>query len=134
MTIDTLSIYGTRFGLGQKTGLDMPTERAGIMPSRAWKRDARGLAWYPGDTVNTSIGQGFSLVTPMQLAVATARMASRGEMRSPQLVRKQHAVPPPAGRIKASDSHWTYIHQAMQDVVHNRRGTAQGINRGSTII
>jgi penicillin-binding protein 2 len=130
MTIDTLSIYGTRFGLGQKTGLDMPTERAGIMPSRAWKKGAKGLAWYPGDTVNTSIGQGFTLATPMQLAVATARMASRGEMRSPQLVRKQHAVQPPAGRIKASDSHWNYIHQAMQDVVHNRRGTAQGISRG----
>ncbi len=130
MTIDTLSLYGSRFGFGQKTGIDMPTERAGIMPSRAWKRGARGLAWYPGDTVNTSIGQGFTLVTPMQLAVATARMASRGEMRSPQLVRKQHAVPPPAGKIQASESNWNYIHQAMQDVVHNRRGTAQGINRG----
>lgn len=130
MTIDRLSLYGSRFGLGQKTGLDMPTERAGIMPSRAWKRGARGLAWYPGDTVNTSIGQGFTLATPMQLAVATARMASRGEMRAPQLVRKQHAVQPPAGRIQASEGHWDYIHQAMQDVVHHIRGTAKGINRG----
>jgi len=130
MTIDILSRYGSYFGFGEKTGLDMPSERAGIMPSRAWKRGARGLAWYPGDTVNASIGQGFSLVTPMQLAVATARMASRGEIRPPQLVRKQHAVMPPEGRIKASEDHWDYIHQAMQDVVHYRRGTAQGINRG----
>jgi penicillin-binding protein 2 len=130
MTIDVISLYGTRFGLGLKTGVDMPTERAGIMPSRAWKKADRGLSWYPGDTVNASIGQGFTLVTPMQLAVATARMASRGEMRVPQLVRKQHAVMPPAGRIQASDSNWQYVHNAMQDVVHNIRGTAQGIRRG----
>lgn len=130
MTIDTLSLYGSRFGLGQKTGIDMPIERAGIMPSRAWKRGARGLSWYPGDTVNTSIGQGFTLATPMQLAVATSRVASRGEMRSPKLVRTQHALLPPAGRIQASDDNWNYIHQAMQDVVHTRRGTAQIINRG----
>lgn len=130
MTIDTLSLYGSRFGLGQKTGIDMPIERAGIMPSRAWKRGARGLSWYPGDTVNTSIGQGFTLATPMQLAVATSRVASRGEMRSPKLVRTEHALLPPAGRIQASDDSWNYIHQAMQDVVHSRRGTAQIINRG----
>jgi len=88
------------------------------------------LAWYPGDTVNTSIGQGFTLATPMQLAVATSRIASRGEMRSPKLVRTEHALLPPAGRIQASDDNWNYIHQAMQDVVHTRRGTAQIINRG----
>jgi len=129
MTIDTLSLYGTRFGLGQKTGLDMPSERSGIMPSRAWKRAAKGRAWYPGDTVNASIGQGFTLATPMQLAVATARLASRGEIRSPQLVRKQHGVPPPAGVIKVSDSNWDYVHHAMQEVVHGLRGTARIINR-----
>lgn len=130
MTIDTLSEYGSRFGLGEKTGLDMPIERAGIMPSRAWKRGARGLAWYPGDTVNTSIGQGFSLTTPMQLAVATARMASRGDVRVPQLVRKQHTIMPPTKVIQASDRNWNFVHEAMQGVVHNIRGTAKGINKG----
>jgi len=130
MTIDTLALYGTRFGLGQKTGLDMPSERAGIMPSRPWKRAAKGIAWYPGDTVNTSIGQGYTLATPMQLAVATSRLASRGEIRSPQLVRKQHSIPPPAGIIKASENNWNYVHSAMQEVVHGLRGTAKGINKG----
>ena len=128
--IDTLSIYGSRFGLGEKTGIDMPIERAGIMPSRVWKKGARGLAWYPGDTVNTSIGQGFSLMTPMQLAVATARLASRGEVRVPQLVRKQHTVMPPTKVIKASDGNWVFIHEAMKGVVHNIRGTAKKINKG----
>lgn len=130
MTIDTMALYGTRFGLGQKTGLDMPSERAGIMPSRPWKRAAKGIAWYPGDTVNTSIGQGYTLATPMQLAVATSRLASRGEIRSPQLVRKQHSIPPPAGIIKASENNWNYVHTAMQEVVHGLRGTAKGINKG----
>lgn len=130
MTIDVISLYGSRFGFGRKTGIDMPTERSGIMPSRDWKKEARGLSWYPGDTVNASIGQGFSLVTPMQLAVATARVASRGEMRVPQLVRKQHAVLPPAGRIQASESNWNYVHNAMQSVVHNVRGTAKVIRPG----
>lgn len=130
MTIDTLAQYGSYFGLGEKTGLDMPTERAGIMPSRAWKKGARGLAWYPGDTVNASIGQGFSLVTPMQLAEATASLASRGKVRPPQLVRKQHTVMPPVNIIQVSEANWDYVHKAMQDVVHNIRGTAQKINRG----
>ncbi|MEZ5529824.1 MAG: penicillin-binding protein 2 [Porticoccaceae bacterium] len=130
MTVDVLSLYGTRFGLGQKTGLDMPSERAGIMPSRAWKRAAKGLAWYPGDTVNTSIGQGFTLATPMQLAVLSSRLASRGEIRPPQLVRKQENIQPPAGIIKVADSHWNYVHHAMQEVVHGLRGTAKGINKG----
>lgn len=129
MTIDTLSFYGAQFGFGQKTGLDMPAERSGIMPSRDWKRGARGLAWYPGDTVNTSIGQGFSLVTPMQLAVATARIASRGEIRPPQLViRQDMKAVPPQGKIEAKDTSWDYIHQAMQGVVHERRGTGKIIN------
>ena len=99
------------------------------MPSRAWKRDAKGLAWYPGDTVNTSIGQGFTLVTPMQMAVAAARLASRGEIRPPQLVRKNGENPLPAGMIRASDSNWDYIHGAMQEVVHGQRGTAKVINK-----
>jgi penicillin-binding protein 2 len=129
MTVDVMSLYGNRFGFGHKTGLDMPSERSGIMPSRAWKRDAKGLAWYPGDTVNTSIGQGFTLVTPMQMAVAAARLASRGEIRPPQLVRKNGENPLPAGMIRASDSNWDYIHGAMQEVVHGQRGTAKVINK-----
>ncbi len=137
MGIDVLSAYGSAFGLGKKTGLDMPSERPGIMPSREWKRGAKGLAWYPGDTVNTSIGQGFTLATPMQLAVATARLASRGEVRQPRLVMRvgdepltdpAEAVP----RIPIADSNWDYVIAAMRDVVHGLRGTAKSINRGLT--
>lgn len=128
MTIDQLSLYGTRFGLGQKTGLDMPSERSGIMPSREWKKRVKKRSWYPGDTVNASIGQGYTLATPIQLAVLSARLASRGEIRQPQLVRERHGIPPPAGIIKIHKKHWDYVHKAMMDVVHNWRGTAKKIN------
>lgn len=65
--IDALSDYGYRFGLGHLTGIDIPGEQPGVMPSPSWKRGARGVAWYPGDTVNVGIGQGFMLVTPLQI-------------------------------------------------------------------
>lgn len=136
MGIDQLYHYGVRFGYGKKTGIDLPAERSGIMPSRDWKRGARGVAWYPGDTVNTSIGQGFMLATPLQMAVAASRLASRGEIRSPRLVRDPTTsvdfVPPPAGQIGGTDRHWDYVLNAMRDVVHSNKGTAKGIAKGLT--
>jgi len=64
MTIDVIHDWGARFGLGSRTGIDIPSERSGIWPSRTWKRNARGVPWYPGDTINVGVGQGFVLVTP----------------------------------------------------------------------
>ncbi len=136
MGIEQLFRYGSRFGFGHKTGIDMPSERPGIMPSPDWKRGARGVAWYPGDTVNSSIGQGFMLATPLQLSVAASRLASRGEIRSPRMVRAvgEDAIGsrPPAGIIEAAPSHWDYVLGAMRDVVHGERGTARRIAEGIT--
>ncbi len=136
MGIDQLNHYGIRFGFGKRTGIDLPSERTGIMPSRDWKRGARGVAWYPGDTVNTSIGQGFMLATPLQLAVAASRLATRGEIRSPRLVSHIEGMEdpptPPAGHIPGTDQHWDYVLNAMKDVVHGARGTAKGIAKGLT--
>ena len=130
MSIDTFERYGSAFGLGQKTGIDMPFERKGIMPSRLWKQEAQSMGWYTGDTVNVSIGQGYTLTTPMQLAVMTAGIASRGEIRTPQLVQNQQNVLPVKRRIEVSESHWNYVHQSMEDVVHGSKGTARGISKG----
>jgi penicillin-binding protein 2 len=131
--IDLLSEYGLQFGLGAVTGIDMPGERPGIMPSRAWKKGARGQNWYNGDTINTSIGQGFMLATPLQLAVMSARIASRGEVRTPQLVKAINGLEQPIietqENINISAKHWDYMHKAMQDVVHSNRGTARSINK-----
>lgn len=129
MGIDRLYRIATAFGLGVETGIDMPAESAGLMPSREWKRGARGLAWYPGDTVNTSIGQGFVTATPLQLAAAAARIASRGEVRVPRLARTlgQSPVPAAAGGegIVAADTAWDTVIAAMRGVVEDRKGTAR---------
>ena len=134
--IDRLSDYGGQFGLGSTTGIDLPGEKPGIMPSRAWKKGSRGQSWYNGDTINTSIGQGFMLSTPLQLAVMSARIASRGEVRTPQLVKAINGIDQPTitaeKDISISDQHWDYVHKAMQNVVHSGRGTARSINKGLT--
>jgi penicillin-binding protein 2 len=128
MGIDRLHHYATAFGFGAPTGIDLPNEAGGNMPSRDWKRGVRGVAWYPGDTVNTSIGQGFMTATPLQLAVAAARIATRGEVRSPRLGRTlgQSPVTNPvaAQPIVAAAAHWDQVIDAMRGVVQDRRGTA----------
>lgn len=132
--IDLLSSYSEKFGLGQPTGIDLPGERAGIMPSRQWKQSARGQRWFNGDTINTSIGQGFMLATPLQLAVMSARIASRGKMVMPKLVKSINGAALADSEIleqvKINPQYWDYVHQAMKDVVHSERGTAKGISAG----
>ena len=134
--IDTLAISSQAFGLGKKTNIDLPGERSGIMPSRIWKKNARGASWFDGDTINVSIGQGFMLTTPLQLAVMTARIASRGDLIQPQIVKSINGVENPTIKVtessKISDKHWNYIHESMRDVVHSNRGTARGINKDLT--
>jgi penicillin-binding protein 2 len=130
MGIDRLHGYATAFGFGAPTGIDLPNEAGGTMPSREWKRGVRGLAWYPGYTVNTSIGQGFMTATPLQLAVATARIATRGEVRSPRLGRtlglSPVANPVSEKSIVAATAHWDQVVEAMRGVVQDRKGTAHG--------
>ena len=132
--IDLLSSYSKVFSLGLKTGIDMPSERSGIMPSREWKQGARQEAWFNGDTINVSIGQGYMLTTPLQLAVMSARIASRGKMLQPQLVKAINDVPTPPIEldppIEIKAEYWDYVHRAMRDVVHSPRGTARGISNG----
>ena len=127
--IDTLQGYGERFSYGSKTGIDLPAEARGIMPSRAWKRGTRGLTWYPGDTINVSIGQGFMLATPVQMAVAVSRLAMRGEVRKPMLVKsvgnEVFETLSEQDEIKISDKHWDYVLGAMEGVVSDVRGTAR---------
>lgn len=132
MGIDHMAHFLTPFGLGERTGIDIPGERRGLMPSREWKAGARGQPWFPGDTVNTSIGQGYMLATPLQLAVATARVASRGEVWKPRIVRPTDwEEVGPESRIHARDEHWDWVLEAMEAVVHSERGTARGIGRNA---
>jgi len=88
INIDTIADYAHRLGLGQKTGVDMPGEKEGLVPSADWKRKFLGETWFPGETISVAIGQGPLLVTPLQIATMTACVANRGEAVRPMLVKK----------------------------------------------
>ena len=81
-----------RFGLGIKHELALSSVAAGLTPTKAWKKANRGADWVVGDTVNSSIGQGFMLASPLQLAVMTARIASRSEEHTSELQSPMYLV------------------------------------------
>ncbi|HCS28251.1 MAG TPA: penicillin-binding protein 2 [Spongiibacteraceae bacterium] len=132
MGIDRIHEFGQRFGLGELTGIDSDNERSGLLPSRDWKRSVKGSHWFPGETLNVGIGQGFMLTTPMQLAVSTAVLANRGERKVPRIVRAINGEPLPTPlkpRVELADeSDWDFMLQTMEDVVHSAKGTARNIS------
>jgi len=134
--VDRIAAYFSEFGIGQKTGIDLTFERSGVLPTREWKKGRSGLPWFPGDTINISIGQGDMLVTPMQLAYATSIIASRGKRIVPRMVERigdQATTPqklPPL--ILKDERNWDHIIQGMVDVVHGQRGTASHLSRNMT--
>ncbi|HEY7884200.1 MAG TPA: penicillin-binding transpeptidase domain-containing protein, partial [Cellvibrionaceae bacterium] len=132
--VDRMHSFGTQFGLGNLTLVDLPSERRGLWPSRDWKRGARGLPWFPGDSLNMAIGQGDVLATPLQLAVATATLANRGTRYRPQVVASINGEPVPPiieNQVVSSEEHWDAVLAAMGEVIHGERGTAQRIARGA---
>jgi penicillin-binding protein 2 len=140
--IDRMHRFMTRFGFGRKTGIDLRGESSGLMPSRQWKRGARGQPWYPGETLITGIGQGFMLATPLQLASATSTLAMRGVRLRPQVVLRQESpetgealdlVPETLETLSPrEEGNWSEIIGGMMDVVHGARGTARKIGAGIT--
>lgn len=135
--IDKLNQVFARFGLGQRTGIDLLGEPSGLNPSKEWKKRARGQPWYPGETLITGIGQGYTLVTPLQLGVMTAALANRGKRIEPRLVNRMVHVTSDrsvksnistAGAIltnvEASYKDFDAVVDAMRGVVENPRGTA----------
>ncbi|MGK7297221.1 MAG: penicillin-binding protein 2 [Candidatus Wenzhouxiangella sp. M2_3B_020] len=121
--IDRISRELALFGFGQPTGIDLPGEFDGVLPSRNWKRRALNEPWFPGETVITGIGQGFIVVTPLQIAYAAATLAGRGKAAPPRLL----DLEPPAQRIEHAASHWDAVFAGMHAVVHGERGTARAI-------
>jgi penicillin-binding protein 2 len=135
MGIDRMSSFAAPFGLGKATGVDNTHERSGLLPSRSWKRQMKRLPWFPGETLNVSIGQGYMLTTPMQLASMTATLANRGQRFVPRLLKRAGDQEVSAPRLspiaEVSDRNWDVVIAAMRDVVHGRKGTAKGIRRGA---
>jgi len=134
MGIDKIHDFLAKFGFGERTGIDLYGERSGLLPSKEWKRRVHGKVWYPGETLIAGIGQGYMLATPLQLASATATLASRGERIEPRLLREIHVVDgdkiaqvqAPHTRIKLrKEQHWDELAKAMEQVIHGPRGTAR---------
>ncbi|MEW6039706.1 MAG: penicillin-binding protein 2 [Pseudomonadota bacterium] len=134
--IDKLSEFMGRFGFGKRTGVDIPGELPGVYPSKEWKKKHSKYPWFPGETVITGIGQGYVLVTPVQLARATAILANRGRVVTPRLLDAAQGGAGAAVRESGGDDlaiapeHWDTVIQAMIDVVHSARGTAKSIAAG----
>ncbi len=132
--IDRMHDYMTRFGFGRRVALDMFEETAGLMPSKDWKRNRYRQPWYPGETLILGIGQGYMQSTPLQLAHATALMASKGQWHSPHLARSIGGMPPVIDDEEASadivlrnSASWVSVQQGMENVLHGARGTARKV-------
>jgi penicillin-binding protein 2 len=130
--IDTIARYAKGFGLGMPTGFDPVHEKPGLVPSTAWKRQARGEPWYPGETISAAIGQGYNLVTPMQLLNVMSAVANGGIRYKPRIVKRletfegkvvQEFEPQWLGEIPARPETLRLVQQALWGVVNEPRGT-----------
>jgi penicillin-binding protein 2 len=100
--IDTIARYGASVGIGEKTGIDLPDEAAGIMPSQLWKLKTQHEPWYPGEVVSVGIGQGALEVSPLQLARAIGGIASGGVLRRPHVVMPDNLAPDQLSAIRST--------------------------------
>ncbi len=134
--IDTIAKYATALGIGEKTGVDLPDEATGIMPSTLWKMKSQHEKWFAGETISVGIGQGAVTVTPLQLARALSGIASGGVLRRPHVVFPDevpsemldaiHESFPGSGNktIPLSTENWQIITDAMANVTSSPIGTA----------
>lgn len=125
MGIDTIHDFMAKFGFGNNFAVDIAYARTGVLPSREWKMASRGEPWYPGDTINSSIGQGYMWATPLQLATAVSIIANEGKVVSPRMLKAvdgelfEPLIENPMSDVMVNDSdYWRYIEDAMTMVVH----------------
>jgi penicillin-binding protein 2 len=139
MGIDRLYEFLSKFGFGERSGIDISGELPGLMPSRQWKRAARNLPWFPGETLIAGIGQGFVLTTPLQLASATASLATFGNRKKPHIVASSQiygdieltplSVEPDPEIVIEDLDNWSSVINAMHEVVQGKRGTARKVGK-----
>jgi penicillin-binding protein 2 len=132
--IDRIAEIAKSFGLGRRTGIGISGEREGIVPSREWKKRARKQEWIKGETVSASIGQGFNLVTPLQLAISYAAIANGGQVHVPRIVdrletwdgRLVEQMPrAEPSRVAVAPAHLARVREALTGVVEAPRGTGR---------
>ncbi len=132
--IDHIAEYARELGLGKTTGLGLGGEVAGLVPSQEWKKKARGEPWYPGETLSVAIGQGYNLVTPLQMASLAALLANGSVLHRPRLITS--VVDPEGGagpvdfpeesrRVAVSPRNMALVKSALEGVVNEERGTGR---------
>lgn len=130
--VDRLAFFARGFNLGRRTGIRLPQEMAGLVPTSAWKERRFKERWVPGETISTSIGQGFNLATPLQLAVSYAAIANGGTLVRPRLVLRvadaegrlvEGPAPEENGRVPVKREHLDLVREALIAVVHDPGGT-----------
>ena len=142
---EPMTRYLAKFGLGQITIADQPEALEAVLPTKTWKRAVRSASWFPGDSLNLSIGQGFLSATPLQLATMTMVMANKGKWHQIRMIksidgtevsaieqinRSQPVILEDVKLRRSSD--WERLHKAMEDVMHGRMGTARRSGADST--
>ncbi|OYV54159.1 MAG: penicillin-binding protein 2, partial [Legionella sp. 21-45-4] len=129
-----------QFGFGQLTHVDLYEEASGLVPNPNWKRRTKGLSWYPGDTLITSIGQGFMLSSPLQLASATASLSQHGRRFRPHLLKSEEDDRGDSIAYKPleeypiqlrNNDYWEWVIAGMQNVITNNEGTGYRFGRNA---
>jgi len=137
MGIDQIHNSLSYFQFGKQTGIDLPGELSGILPSREWKKINKDEPWYRGETLITGIGQGFMTASPLQLALATAAIANKGQLLTPQVMMHSQSkngdlfeeVNSKSDQIPIKDiRNWELIIEAMKQTVYGKFGTAKRLN------
>ncbi len=129
--VDRLASFARAFNLGRLTGIGLPDEKPGLIPTSEWKQRRFGVPWYPGETVSISIGQGYDLATPLQLAVSYAAIANGGTLSEPRLVLRRRladggfteTAPKVTGTIPVKPENLALVRDALRGVVEEPGGT-----------
>jgi penicillin-binding protein 2 len=141
--VDRIDSFFGRLGFGEPTGIDLAGEIAGVRPSRDWKRRRFNQEWFPGDTVNVGIGQGFWVTTPLQMAQATAMLANGGLRHRLHLVRASQSgfnapkVPepqPPGRQVIKDDANLAAVREGLVAVMHGPTGSGRASAVGATYL
>lgn len=121
--VDRIAEFANRFGLGHKTNIDLPGEKAGLTPTKDWKRRQFDDIWHQGETLIVGIGQGYMTSTPLQLALMTSRLANGGRAVTPHLYRHRELIEPE--KIAVNPANLAIVLEGMHMVVNGERGTAR---------
>jgi penicillin-binding protein 2 len=122
--ISKIAEHGQALGLGERTGIDLPAEKPGVMPSPEWKQQTRRAKWYAGETISVSIGQGAVSVTPLQMLRAVSALATGGILTTPHVLLRSERIPENqmkwnTRRVDIAEEHARRIRQGMWESVNN---------------